>query len=262
MRKTVYLFVVMLLACLVLQAQSVDNQNMVFVEGGSFMMGCDEGLFHERPSHEVSLSSFWIGKYEVTQAEWKQIMEFNPSGFTGDMLPANNISWYMATEFCNKLSLKEGLSPCYSGSGVDIICDFAADGYRLPTEAEWEYAARGGKQSEGYKYAGSDSAEEVAWFSNNAEDQIYPVGQKKPNELGLYDMHGNVSEWCWDWYNSSYYEDSPKHNPQGESSGGYRVIRGGSWNSEDIDNSVSSRDNSFPEMESSTAGFRLVRSAN
>ena len=261
MRKTVYLFVIMLFVCLVLQAQSVDNRNMIFVEGGSFMMGSDEGLFHERPSHEVSLSSFWIGKYEVTQDEWRDVMGSREQVFNGDNLPVHDVNWYDAVEYCNKLSAKEGFSLCYGGDKDDIVCDWDADGYRLPTEAEWEYAVRGGNKSEGFSYAGSDSFEEIAWFESNTEDGINPVGLKTPNELGLYDMHGNLAEWCWDWYNSAYYEDCPTMNPRGAESGIYRVKRGGSWNDEAIDNKVASRENMMPGNSGSTNGFRIVRIA-
>jgi formylglycine-generating enzyme required for sulfatase activity len=189
--------------------------DMVFVQGGTFSMGCTSeqgsGYNDEYPVHQVTLSDFYIGKYEVTQAQWKAIMGNNPSYFKGDNLPIEYISWDDVQEFIQKLNARTGKN------------------YRLPTEAEWEYAARGGSQSRGYMYSGSNNAEEVAWYRYHSEENTHLVGTKKANELGIYDMSGNVWEWCNDWYGN--YGSSMQINPVGASSGSYRVNRGGSWDS-------------------------------
>ncbi|MCB5234349.1 MAG: formylglycine-generating enzyme family protein [Candidatus Cloacimonetes bacterium] len=267
MRKTVYLFIVLLFACLVLQAQVVDNGNMVLVEGGTFMMGSgtDKGInFDGDIAHEVTLSSFLIAKYQVTQKEWQTVMGSNPSYFKGDNLPVENVSWYDAIEYCNKRSIKEGLTPCYSGSGDNISCNWNANGYRLPTEAEWEYAARGGVKSNGYKYAGSNTLnDDFAWHLENSGEKTHPMGQKSPNELGVYDMSGNVDEWCWDWYDDSYYSKSPKKDPCGASSGEDRVMRGGSWRHYGyVPCLVAYRNSRDPNDKYDYLGFRVVRNAN
>ncbi|MBR5323603.1 MAG: SUMF1/EgtB/PvdO family nonheme iron enzyme [Muribaculaceae bacterium] len=190
------------------------NRQMVYVEGGTFTMGAtpEQGSDvddDEKPAHKVTLSSYYIGRYEVTQAQWRAIMGENPSKFTDYNNPVEQVSWSEAQEFCKKLSTLTGKK------------------YRLPTEAEWEYAARGGKKSKGYKYSGSNNIEDVAWYKSNSGSKTHPVGQKQPNELGIYDMSGNVSEWCYDLYDS--YTSSPQTNPTGPTSGSIHVNRGGSW---------------------------------
>jgi len=202
---------------------------LVYVEGGSFQMGSNDGGSDEKPVHQVTVSSFYIGKYEVTQKEWQEVMGSNPSNWKGDNLPVEQVSWYDAVDYCNKRSRKEGLTPCYSGSGSNITCNWSANGYRLPTEAEWEYAARGGNKSKGYKYSGSNDVGAVAWYDGNSGNKTHEVGTKAANELGIHDMSGNVWEWCWDWYNSGYYAKSPGSDPKGPGSGSSRVLRGGSW---------------------------------
>ncbi|HQO08551.1 MAG TPA: SUMF1/EgtB/PvdO family nonheme iron enzyme [Clostridiales bacterium] len=186
---------------------------------------------------------FYIGKTEVTQAQWKAVMGNDPSEFKGEDLPVETISWSDAVKYCNKLSEMEGLQKCYSGSGASIKCDFKANGYRLPTGAEWEYAAKGGSRSMGYKFSGSDSIEEVGWFNLNSGIKSKPVATKKPNEIGIYDMSGNVWEWCWDW----------------DIEGATRVIRGGSWLVDAIQSRFTSRDSSTMRYKSSHIGFRVVR---
>ena len=223
----------------------VISKNMVIVEGGSFSMGSDSGESDEKPVHRVTVSSFIIGKYEVTQKEWKEVMGNNPSQFMGDDLPVERVTWYDVVDYCNKRSLKEGLTPCYSGSGNSIVCNWNANGYRLPTEAEWEYAARGGKQSKGYTYSGSNDIGSVAWYNGNSSNATHAVGTKAANELGLYDMSGNVWEWCWDWYAS--YPSGLQNNPAGASYGSSRVLRGGGWNGNDCSCRVSNRDGSGPD---------------
>jgi len=167
----------------------------------------------EYPVHAVTLSSFFIGKYEVTQEQWRAVMGNNPSSHWGcDRCPVAGIRWDDAQEFISKLNQLTGKR------------------YRLPTEAEWEYAARGGNRSKGYEYSGSNDIRLVAWYSDNSDTETHPVGRKRPNELGIYDMTGNVYEWCNDWYDEDYYKKSPKNNPQGPSNGTRRVMRGGVYN--------------------------------
>jgi sulfatase modifying factor 1 len=202
-------------------------RGMVFVAGGTFRMGTDKGVTDEEPVHRVTLDSFYIGKFEVTQEEWEAVMGSNPSLFKGGCYPVETVSWYGAVEYCNKKSVLEGLTPCYSGNGGDIACNFGADGYRLPTEAEWEYACRGGLKSRHYLYSGSNNPDQAAWHERNSGDRTRPVGRKKPNELEIYDMSGNVWEWCWDWYDKDYYKNSPPDNPKGPLSGKKRSYRGG-----------------------------------
>ena len=235
---------------------------MVFVKGGTFQMGSNDGEDGEKPVHTVTVDDFYIGKYEVTQKEWKEVMGNNPSYFKGDNSPVEEVSWYDAVEFCNKLSKKEGLTPCYSGSGKNTKCDFSANGYRLPTEAEWEYAALGGNKSRGYKYSGSNTIGEVAWYGNNSGSKTHPVGKKQPNELGIYDMSGNVWEWCWDWHDKNYYSKSPKYNPKGPGSCKYRVLRGGSWDNYDIGCRSSNRISNNPGSSYYNYGFRFLRTLN
>ncbi len=235
-------------------------EGFVFVEGGTFQMGSANGDSDEKPVHGVTLSDFYIGKYEVTQAEWKEVMGSNSSYFKGDMIPVEKVSWYDAVEFCNKKSIKDGLELVYSGTGNNIKCDFSKNGYRLPTEAEWEYAARGGRKSRGYTYSGSNNIGEVAEYEGNNDKSTKAVGGKKPNDLGIYDMSGNVWEWCWDWYGS--YSSSTQTDPMGLNSGSIRVNRGGSWGSCATGCRVADRDYGNPTVSYYFIGFRLARRAN
>jgi len=217
---------------------------MVRVEGGIFVMGCtpDQGdcSNNEKPAHKVTLNDFYIGKYEVTQQQWTAIMGNNPSRFKGEDNPVETVSWYEVQEFIRILNKKTGKK------------------YRLPTEAEWEYAARGGSQSKGYKYSGSNNPEDVAWFSGNSTKKTYPVGTKQANELDIYDMSGNVWEWCNDLYDSNYYPISPKRNPSGSDLGSKRVYRGGSWNLGDLFCRSAYRNSYSPDYKHASIGFRLV----
>jgi len=234
---------------------------MVLVEGGTFHIGSSTGADDEKPVHEVILDSFWMGKYEVTQKEWESVMGTNPSKFKGETLPVETVSWRDIIRFCNQLSLKDGLEPVYSFSGEIIDCDFTKNGYRLPTEAEWEYAARGGQNSMGYTYSGANDPEPVAWFRKNSGKKTHPVGTKQPNELGLYDMSGNVWEWCWDRYDGNYYAQSPSKNPKGKSEGSYRVLRGGSWRFEEEYLQTTKRNYGDSSNTNNHRGFRLVRTS-
>ncbi len=219
-------------------------------------MGSTAGDSDEEPVHRVTVGSFYMKATEVTQGEWKAVMGNNPSRFKGDNLPVESVNWYDAVKYCNALSQLEGKTPVYRISGSSVSANWGANGYRLPTEAEWEYAARGGKESRGYKYAGGNNVGEVGWYDDNSEDKTHPVGRKRANELGLHDMSGNVWEWCWDWY-GDYFSGS-QTDPTGPSSGSYRVRRGGSW--PDYGRSLRSANRYFSTPSSSYdfLGFRPV----
>ena len=202
----------------------------------------DEG---DNPKHKVSLSPFCISKYPVTQALWTAVMGYNPSSFTNGNTaehPVERVSWNDAQDFIEKLN------------------KITNKKYRLPTEAEWEYAARGGSKSRGYKYAGSNNVDQVAWYDDNSNDKTHPVGQKKPNELGIFDMSGNVWEWCNDWYDEDYCKHSA-NNPQGPQNGTLRVNRGGGWSGDGnygITCRLADRGCIIPTSTNSHMGFRLV----
>ena len=227
------------------QQQTIDIP-MVYVAGGTFTMGASdndsEAYSNEKPAHRVTVSSFYIGKYEVTQAQWKAVMGSNPSRFNGDNLPVEQVDWDDVQEFIRKLNAQTGKT------------------YRLPTEAEWEFAARGGNSSRGYKYSGSNDLNSVAWYHDNSGEKTHPVGTKQPNELGIYDMAGNVWEWCSDWYDSSYYSSAAQTNPKGPTSGSSRVLRGGSWDFSAWDCRVSYRA-WYPDYWTPDYGIRLVLDA-
>jgi len=237
----------------------------VYIPGGTFLMGSLDDAY--ATPHNVNLSSFWMAKTEVTQELYESVMGTDPSYFTGDSSrPVEQVSWYDAVAFCNALSQKEGLSPVYTITGTKVKADFGKNGWRLPTEAEWEYAARGGSQaaSHNVKFAGSASLDDVAWYKDNSEKETHPVGSKTPNELGLYDMNGNVWEWCWDWYGSypwvffNLFQGGTQTDPKGPVSGMYRVIRGGSWYDDGDSCTVSYRKSSTPDGGYNDIGFRVV----
>jgi len=193
--------------CAITVWQPIEPE-MIFVEGGSFTMGCsdDECQGSDLPAHEVILNSFKIAKYPVTQEDWISVMGNNPCRIDMEKQPVNNVNWYDAQSFIKKLNALTGKN------------------YRLPTEAEWEYAARGGNKSQGYKYSGSNNIDEVAWYDLNSGNRYHPVGEKMPNELGIYEMSGNMWEWCSDWYGP--YEDHSQTNPIGPDDGTLKTIRG------------------------------------
>ena len=258
--------------------KSEQKDSLVFVKGGTFIN--TKSNYYGK---NVTLEDFYIGKYEVTQQEWMEVMGSNPSQFQGSSLPVEMLSWYDAVEYCNRRSIKEGLEPYYNinkdtkdpdnKSGNDnikwtVTINEGVKGYRLPTEAEWEYAAGGGQLSKSYTYSGSNNADEVAWYWRNAGDQYLtgewnwpiiennnnatqPAGTKKPNELGIYDMSGNVREWCWNWY---------ADGDLNSTSGSYRVVKGGGWIG-----GVNNNESAFRgKFESSglgpDQGFRVIRS--
>ena len=229
-----------------------------YVKGGTFNMGSTSGLSGERPVHSVTVSSFYMCDHEVTQKEYRDVTGYSPSYFSGDNRPVEQVNWFDAIEYCNALSWKEGLEPCYLINGSNVTFAFWANGYRLPTEAEWEFAARGGNNSNGYTYSGSDSLENVAWYGN-PNDETHNIKEKKPNELGLYDMSGNVYEWCWDYCGD--YTSSSQTNPIGPSTGMYRIIRGGNWRGEADGCRVANRTIVNPARTFNNIGFRVVRSA-
>ena len=229
----------------VAEVTAAIEANMIFINGGSFTMGCtkeqDTCYASEKPAHKVTLSNFYMNKYPVTQREWETVMGTRP-WFSKNCpdCPVEHVSWYDAQMFVNTLNQLTGKF------------------YRLPTEAEWEYAARGGNKSKGFQYAGGNNPDEIGWYTKNSNDESHPVGKKKPNELGLYDMSGNVWQWCQDWYDESYYQKSPENNPQGPGKDSYRTCRGGSWWSEVGDLRLSNRDRYPPDGRDDDVGFRLV----
>ena len=262
--------------------------NLVLVKGGTF-----KNIKSNYYGRGVSVSDFYIGKYDVTQKEWVEVMGTNPSKFRGDDLPVEMVSWYDSIEYCNRRSLEEGLKPYYNINKVvkdpnneadpgfgdldgvkwTVTINKGANGYRLPTEAEWEYAASGGQRSRGYTYSGSDEVDEVAWYWRNAgdrhlsgawnwplieqnHDQTKPVGRKKPNELGLYDMSGNVRQWCWDWQGEL---QSNVKDPDGSTSGFHRVWKGGGWIGADFCCASAYRGGLAANGKGPDQGFRVAR---
>lgn len=223
---------------------SIQN-SMVWVTGGSFIMGNDAGEPDERPAYEVVVDGYAISKYPVTQRQWSVIMGTNPTEFAGcDQCPIDKVSWNDAQKF------------------IAILNELTGKKFSLPTEAEWEYAAKGGKESKPFKYAGSNDIDSVAWYTGNSGRMPHPVGQKLPNALGLYDMCGNVWEWCLDWYNKNYYELNESNNPMGPSSGAGRVRRGGSWFTQAINCKTTTRNNVKQDYSDDSGGFRLVQYPN
>lgn len=264
---------------------------MVYVAGGSFIMGAESEK--DNLPHEVELSSFYMAKYLITVAQWRRFLQEVPLAYDWDWeeahtigkfkdtiptedCPIQQMSWYYAIVFCNWASMKDGLEPCYSldrlpehkNDVIEVTWNKSANGYRLATDAEWEYAARGGQESKGYLYAGSNDIAEVAAFGKSS----YPVGQMKPNELGIYDMAGNASEWCWDWYDKVMFEWLPKENPSVDTmeqirmppfgtknKRDYKVVRGSDW--WNVPLAVSSR-GCYPARHILVIGIRLVRNGN
>ena len=233
---------------------------MVLVKAGSFTREISAGWFEDAVEQRVMITKdFYIARYEVTQAEYEALMGVNPSEFAkcGGTCPVEMVTWYNAITYANKLSDRDGFTRCYSGERQRTRWEKTCTGYRLPTEAEWEYAARAG---ESHAYAGSPKAGEVAWFDTNANGTTHPVGLKKPNAWGLYDMSGNVWEWVWDWHDD-YPEGSELVDYDGHSEISYRVERGGSWWASEGAARVSNRGDSTPGVRTTDLGFRLVRSA-
>lgn len=286
LKKSFFLMIILVFG---LSFVCCNNSSFVMVEGSSFTGQIqDSEIFITGRS--VKIPSFFICDHEVTQGEYVKIMGENPSYFSNDASineeqknrPVECVSFYDAIVYCNNRSIAEGLNPCYKINGsykpsdwgfVPIVfnqdwnavtCDFSANGYRLPTEAEWEYAARGGKKYIGdgnrqYLYAGNDDIKEVAWYVDDSNAKTHEVKEKDSNQLDIYDMSGNVAEWCWDWFS----EITAETPITGESftSGTSRSSRGGNWGEKAFSNQVSSRSNENPALKSYGLGFRVVRTA-
>ncbi|MCI5125524.1 MAG: formylglycine-generating enzyme family protein [Candidatus Electrothrix sp. AR5] len=215
----------------------ITGIEFVYIPEGCFMMGSNE-YKDDGPIHEVCLDAFWMGKYLVTQEQWKKLMKSNPAKFKkGDNFPVEQVSWHDVQRFIAQLNKESRVN------------------YRLPTEAEWEYACRG---NDWYQYSGGDDLDAVAWYKDNSGGTTHPVGEKQVNAFGLYDMSGNVWEWCNDWYGEKYYTASPKENPTGPTSGSHRVIRGGSWVYDPWLVCSAFRDRNSPDRRNDDLGFRLA----
>ena len=268
-----YLFI-SILSVAIFSTNLTNAQNAtgpVKVAGGIFWMGADEDEkgsdSDEDFQHEVRVNSFEMSKYEVTVWEWSEYAKATGSrmpdkpvwGFK-DNYPVNKVTWQQAISYCNWLSKKAGLQPVYGMNGPRYVCNFKANGYRLPTEAEWEFAAKGGKLAAEKKYSGSDKADRVAWHKLNSKGTPHTVGTKDPNELGIYDMSGNLWEWCWDWYSTDYYKKAIGNNPKGPDMGDKRVVRGGSWDSKLEYLRPANRISTYPDKTHEFYGFRVVRS--
>jgi len=257
----------------IVAAQSPVPNNFVKIESGTFNMGSPANEpqrgDYEGPQHQVTVSAFYMGKDLVTQAEYEQIMGSNPSKFKGWNMPVERITWFDAVEYCNKLSQKEELEPAYTISGTGnnrtVIWNQNANGYRLPTEAEWEYACRAGTTTP-FSTGNNISTDQANYdgnypYSNYARglwrEKTTNVGSFPANAWGLFDMHGNVFEWCWDWYGN--YESGPQTDPTGAEYGSYRVLRGGSWYDNGRYIRSANRNSSSPLLRSHSVGFRIVR---
>jgi len=236
---------------------------LVLIPKGEFLMGSsasDSVADDAKPQRRVRITRpFYLGRYEVTQQEYERVMGRNPSRYKGGRNPVEGVSWFNAVRFCNKLSENERLPQYYKIHGEDVSSS-GGSGYRLPTEAEWEYACRAGTTT---RYCFGDSEAglwEYAWFNDNLRKTTHPVGQNKPNAWGLYDVHGNVWEWCEDWYGADYYRDSPTDDPPGPPEGSERVFRGGSWSSDAAALCRSAfRCSLPPTLDSIGLGFRVAR---
>jgi sulfatase modifying factor 1 len=247
--------------------------DMVPLAGGKFLMGSDpssdaHSSQDESPRHEVRLDAFRIGRSLVTRGQWRTVMASAAEpwrrevparwGDGDDQLPATDLDWFDALAFCNALSLAEGATPCYAWAGGRWTCDWSADGYRLPTEAEWEYACRGGRETPWFWGEGASDADRFAWYSANSVGELRPVGTREPNNFGLRDMAGNCWEWCWDWYGE--YGGRAARNPRGPAEGRDRVLRGGSFGREPWFLRSAFRSWHEPGNRSGFIGFRCVRS--
>ncbi len=236
--------------------------SMVLIRGGTFAMGSGTGADDEAPRHAVTITPFVMDKFEVTQDQYAALQVPDPSHFKDPRRPVEQVRWSDAALFCNLRSVEEGFEPCYDE--ITFECNFAAGGYRLPTEAEWEYAARAGAESD-FSFAGPPAGlKSYACYAGNSKKKTDRVGTKKPNAWGLHDLHGNVLEWCHDVYHPGYYRESPAENPRGPAEGRQRVLRGGSWKSREEACRATIRSADFPGITDAcfardTYGFRCVR---
>jgi formylglycine-generating enzyme required for sulfatase activity len=263
------------------EKKAMTVNDFIRIKGGTFRMGSpEEERWREKDEtqHQVAVDDFYIWKREVTQREYREIMGENPSNFSGDTLPVENVTWYEAAQYCNVRSIREGLTPVYDISGDIVLWNRKANGYRLPTEAEWEYACRAGTISpfNTENHIGTKQANyygtypymiETHYFSQRElatppgeyRQRTVPVGSFAPNKWGLFDMHGNVGEWCWDWYGD--YDSMEQTGPAGASAGTYRVTRGGGWNDFGKHLRSAYRAAAPPANRMPNIGFRLVRNA-
>ncbi|MFZ4522664.1 MAG: SUMF1/EgtB/PvdO family nonheme iron enzyme [Bacteroidales bacterium] len=278
MKTNPFFLLLFLLACSVSvysQKPAVTMPTMIHVEGGSFMMGNNAGSADEKPAHNITLNSFFLGKYEVTNSEFKKFVD--ATGYITDAeqpdtvklkhgLPPrgiNNGTWKMYSTG-KPVPAADSMNPVANISWNDAVayCEWlgkeTGKKFRLPTEAEWEYAAKGGAKSKNYKYVGGNNLGEVAWYLENSDKRSHTIGKKLPNELDIYDMAGNIREWCSDYYGETYYKISPAENPAGPDRGSHRCIRGGSWGSEEGRMRISYRNNEFPYNSALGFGFRLA----
>ena len=250
-----------------------NDKDYVYIAPGTFLMGSNNGYLSEYPEHKVEISQgFYISKYEVTVREYldfcKKTGKSIPKGLPNNTdAPAINISWHDAVEYCNWLSSSQGLTPLYTINSTSTECNFTGKGYRLPTEAEWEFAASTNKNGKKpvdkdgkvFKYSGSNSAENVAWLQSNSNGKPQPVGTKQANTRGIYDMTGNAAEWVWDKFKVNYYKNTPQKDPKGPENGNGHVIRGGHWDTEYAFRCRNSfRDYNEVNKENLHAGFRVV----
>ena len=244
-------------------SSTTTANELVRIQGGTFTMGSpanETGRVNIETQRQVTVSSFMMSMYEITQREYQEVMGTNPSRFTGDLnRPVEQVSWFDAVEYCNRRSQREGLTPAYtiSGSGDNrtVTWNRNTNGYRLPTEAEWEYACRAGTTT-AYN-TGANISNNTGWYSANNGSTTRPVGQLPANAWGLYDMHGNVAEWCWDWFGN--YPAGAQSDPTGASSGSARVLRGGSWSNSAAYIRSAYRHGSVPTGRGSNFGFRVIR---
>jgi formylglycine-generating enzyme required for sulfatase activity len=247
----------------------VLGMQMVSIPKGSFTMGSgsgESGRFDNETTRKVTIGAFAMGKFEVTQAQYERVMGYNPSFFREANLPVETVTWYDAIEFCNKLSVMEGFSSVYTVSGrspstgypvneAAVTANWSANGYRLPTEAEWEYACRAGGSSA--FHSGGNISNNTGWYVGNSGLRTHTVGSKPANKFGLYDMHGNIWEWCWDWY--SLYSTGEGNDPRGPAIGAHRVSRGGGWSWSERYLRSAYRGISTPDDPHKGLGLRVVR---
>ena len=238
---------------------------MVKIPGGWFEMGSKRGEADESPAHKVWVDSFLMDKYELTQEQYVKLVGANPSSFTEARRPVDTITWIHAVLYCNLRSRAEGLESCYDEESETWQCDFQASGYRLPTEAEWEYACRAGAETEHYFGRDPSALKKFGWYIDNSFKKTHSVGKKRPNRWGLHDMYGNVAEWCNDVYDTNYYKRSPSKNPRGPEEGDIKVLRGGGWqDSADCLRSSWRAYENFSFVDAcimDSLGFRCVRNA-
>ena len=244
------------------QIDTPSDIAMISIPAGEFVMGDDAGEYDEKPARTVQVSAFYMDMYEVTQESYTALMGMNTAKHKNPQNPVEQLGWFAAIKYCNMRSQREGLTPCYDLES--LVCDYTANGYRLPTEAEWEYACRAGTTTPYSFGATANALKENAWFDANAAKAPKPVGQKAPNAWGLYDMHGNVSEWCNDTYDDAYYAEAPTLDPVNTNPGTERVLRGGSWDSDDAACRSSARYSEAPGLADvcfgyDAYGFRCVR---